>query len=364
VSAPREELDRNEPATAYKLDKAHERGSIVRSADVTFAVVLLAATAVAYGLAESAMRNASGLFAFALRQIDRDAFSAPLALGLTGAVFWQALQLAAPLLAVIWFAATLTAALQARGVFTSEPLKPDFNRLNPAAGFKKLFSVRSLHELLRSSIKLAVLGAAGFGWGLHHLRDFVAAAAFGPSRLLHLGVSLLGSALALCAGLFVVFAILDYGFNRWEFLRQMRMSKREVKDEHKDREGDPRIKARLRELRMEMTRRARSIARVKDADVLLTNPTHYAVALQYTHGRMPAPMVTAKGAGEMAARLRAEARRCGVPVVEQPPLTRAIYAEVEADGYVPEAQFAQVARILRWVYAARRTPLGTAGVSA
>jgi flagellar biosynthesis protein FlhB len=356
MSAQREDLDRNEPASDHKLDKAHERGSIVRSVDVTFAAVLLAATAVAYGLAESVLRNGSSLFTLSLPLIQREELTIPSALGLVASLFARGLQLAAPVLVVLWLSAVLTSALQAGGVFTSEPLTPDFNRLNPATGFKKLFSIRSLHELVRSSLKLAALGAAAAAWGVHHATDFVGAVTMGPSRLLHLGVSLLGSALAMAAGLFVCFGMLDYGFNRWEFLRQMRMSKREVKDEHKDREGDPRIKSRLRELRMELAKRARSVTRVKDADVLLTNPTHYAVALQYVHGKMPAPMVTAKGAGEMAARLRAEARRHGIPVVENPPLTRALYAAVEADQYVPETDFAQVARILRWVYAARRLP--------
>jgi flagellar biosynthetic protein FlhB len=166
-------------------------------------------------------------------------------------------------------------------------------------------------------------------------------------------VSLLGGLLALAAGCVLVFALLDWSFSRWEFMRRMRMSKRELKDEHREREGDPRIKTRLRELRLELAKRSRSIARVKSADVLLTNPTHYAVALQYVHGRMPAPMVLAKGAGELARRMRSEARRCGVPVVEHAPLTRALFAAVEPDDYVPESEFAQVARILRWVYAAR-----------
>jgi flagellar biosynthetic protein FlhB len=355
MSAPRDELDRNEPASPYKLDKAHERGSVVRSADVTFAVVLVAAAALVYGIAEATLRNGTGLFAFALPLLDRDPFAAATAIGLAQAVLMRAVQLAAPVLLVLWFAAVVAGALQARGVFSAEPMKPDFNRVNPAEGFKRVFSVRALHELVRSTVKLTVLALAGVAWGTHHAADFVRASMLEPAGLLHLSVTLLGSLLALLAGCFIAFALLDWSFNRWEFLRRMRMSRREIKDEHKEREGDPRIKSRLRELRLELARRSRSVARDKDADVLLTNPTHYAVALQYVHGRMPAPMVVAKGAGELARRLRIEARRHGVPVVEHPPLTRALYAAVESDGYVPETEFTQVARILRWVYAGRRS---------
>ncbi len=354
MSAPRDELDRNEPASPYKLEKARERGSIVRSADVTFAVVLLVAVAVVYGIAERTLRNGSGLFALALPLIERETFGAATALALVHAVAARGVQLVAPVLLVVWLAALVAGALQARGVFSAEPMKPDFSRINPAQGLKRVFSMRSLHELARSSIKLGVLGVAGAAWGWQHAGDFVRASGLGPAGLLHLGVDLLGGLLVLVAGCFLAFAFLDWSFSRWEYLRRMRMSKREVKDEHKEREGDPRIKSRLRELRQELAKRSRSIARVKDADVLLTNPTHYAVALLYVHGRMPAPMVLAKGAGELARRLRAEAHRRGVPVVEHVPLTRALFAGVEPDGYVPESQFVQVARILRWVYAAHR----------
>jgi flagellar biosynthetic protein FlhB len=354
MSAPRDEHDRSEPASPYKLDKARERGSVVRSAEVSFAVVMLAAAALAYGNAEATLRNAAGLFARSLSLLGRELTGASAALNLVQSLLAQALQLVLPMLLVLWLAALVAGALQARGVFTAEPLKPDFNRINPAEGFKRVFSLRALHELLRSTLKLGVLAAVGVAWGVHHAGEVLRAGLQGPAALLHQGVALVGSLLALAAGCFVVFALLDWSFSRWEFLRRMRMSKREIKDEHKEREGDPRIKSRMRELRQELAKRLRAIRRVKDADVLLTNPTHYAVALRYEHGRMPAPQVVAKGAGELAARLRAEARRCGVPVVQHPVLTRSLYAGVEDEGYVPESEFTQVARILRWVYAARR----------
>lgn len=354
MSAPRDEHDRSEPASPYKLDKARQRGSVARSAEVSFAVVMLAAAALVWGNAETTLRNATVLFARSLPLIARELTGPSAALNLLQSLLALAVQLVLPVLLVLWLAALVAGALQARGVFTAEPLKPDFNRINPAEGFKRVFSLRALHELLRSTIKLGVLAVVGVAWSVRHADEVLRAGLQGPAALLHQGVSLLGSLLALAAGCFVVFALLDWSFSRWEFLRRMRMSKREIKDEHKEREGDPRIKSRLRELRLEMLKRLRAIQRVKDADVLLTNPTHYAVALRYEHGRMPAPQVVAKGAGELAARLRTEARRCGVPVVEHAPLARALYATVEDDGYVPESEFTRVARILRWVYAARR----------
>ena len=139
------------------------------------------------------------------------------------------------------------------------------------------------------------------------------------------------------------------------------MSRREIREEHKEREGDPRIRKKLRELRVQWLKRARQLSKVRSADVLLTNPTDYAVAIEYRHGETPAPVITARGAGEMAARMRTEAQRHGVPVFVHVPLTRALFSLPESQVYVPEEHFNQVARVLRWVYAARRS--GAGGVS-
>jgi flagellar biosynthetic protein FlhB len=265
----------------------------------------------------------------------------------------QALTASTGLLFSVWLSALLVGVLQAGGVFSAEPLLPDFTRLNPANGLKRLFSLKSLHDLWRNAAKLVVIIVAMSIWGNHQLGDLMRLVGLPPRSLMLATLSLFGSALTVLAGLMLVFALLDWSFNRWEYLRQMRMSKREIKDEHKDREGDPRIKSRLRELRNEWLKRARQVSKVRNADVLLTNPTHYAVALEYRHGEMPAPMITARGAGDMAQRLRNEARRRGVPIVENAPLTRALFALKKSQTFVPEEHFSKVARILRWVYAAR-----------
>jgi len=164
---------------------------------------------------------------------------------------------------------------------------------------------------------------------------------------------LLRSALPLLAGIIAAFALLDWGFNRWDYMRQMRMSRREMKDEHKEREGDPRVKNRRRQLRIEWLKRVRQLAKVRNADVLVTNPTHVAVALEYRHGEMPAPQITARGTGELALQMRREARRHSIPIVENPQLARALFAARESQVYVPQEQFHQVARVFRWVFAAR-----------
>jgi flagellar biosynthetic protein FlhB len=292
----------------------------------------------------------------------RDQLNASSMLAFIQAVGLHALSTLAPLVFVIWVTAVIVGAVQARGVFSAEPLKPDFSRLSPANGLKRLFSVKSLHELWRSTAKILVIALAVTLWANHHAFEVLRVGSSLQPQTSG-GIALLGSLLSMLAAILLVFALLDWTLNRWQFLRDMRMSKREIKDEHKEREGDPRIKAKLRELRMEWLKRARQLSRVRSADVLLTNPTHYAIALEYRHGEMPAPMITARGAGEMAQNMRKEARRRGVPVVEHPPLTRALFALEASQVFVPEQHFEAVARILRWVYAARTAQPVKGGVA-
>jgi flagellar biosynthetic protein FlhB len=356
-----EELDANEPATPFKLEKARERGSIVRSGEVTFAVVLMVCVACIYGLGRHAITDVAELIRRGVPFAARGDLSPAAALAYIRELSSHAVLAVAPALFAIWVTAVLVAALQARGVFSAEPLKPDFSRLNPATGLKRLFSIKSLHDLWRSSAKIVVITVAAQVWGEHHARSLHALARQNPGAQVESGLELAGSALTLLTGLLLAFAALDWALNRQDFMRRMRMSRREIKDEHKEREGDPRIRKRLRELRAAWAKRARQLAKVRNADVLLTNPTHYAVALEYRHGEMPSPMITARGAGDLARRMRDEARRRHVPIVEHPPLTRALFALDEREPFVPEEHFDQVARVLRWVFAARR--LIGAGVS-
>jgi flagellar biosynthetic protein FlhB len=346
-----QEFDRNEPASPHKIEKAHERGSIFRSAELSFAVVLLVCVACVYGLGAQVVQGTAMLLRRGLSFAGRGELSASSTLAYLQALGSEAVSVIAPLVFVIWLTAVLVGALQARGVFSAEPLKPDFSRLSPATGLKRVFSLKSLHELWRSTAKILVIVLAMTLWASHHANEIVRMGR--PRPMFDSGIALLASALALLAAIVLVFALLDFALNRWQFMRDMRMSRREMRDEHKEREGDPRIKARLRELRLEWLRRARQLTKIRGSDVLLTNPTHYAVALAYRHGEMPAPLITARGAGELAQRMRAEARRRNVPVVENAPLARALFALEESQRFVPEEHFEPVARILRWVYATR-----------
>ncbi len=345
--------DRSEAATPYKLRKAHERGSVVRSPEVTFAAVLLAATACVLGLGQGIVQGLASLVWSGLMSSGQQTADAQAMMSTAMGMSLAALRAAAPLVLVIWASATIAAALQARGVFSAQPLKPDFSRLGPAQGIARLLSIKSAFDLLRNVAKLGVLATAAAAWGRHHLADIIALHRATPKGQMLAAMSMVASVLGMAAGMFLFLAAIDWTFNRWEFARQMRMSRKEVKDERKEREGDPRIKSRLRELRLEWMRRARSLGKVKGADVLVTNPTHYAVALEYRHGESPAPVIIAKGAGELALCMRDEARRRHVPIVENPPLARALFKVQGTEPFIPAANYQDVARILRWVYATR-----------
>jgi flagellar biosynthetic protein FlhB len=353
-----QDSDRTEQATRHKLDEARKRGSVARSPDMT-AVAMLAGLAIAvYASAwdglRTAMRMQQAMFA---RTSSLDWTPAGMAHWLGGIALGM-LGVLGPLFMVLVVVAVLANFVQVGPVFTTHPLKPDLDRLNPASGIKRVLSMRTLYEAGKSVLKLIVL--AWIAWGVLH------------AAVPHLLVlmqreprSYLQALLAMGAGLLVklmlglgLLAVLDLLFTRWEFGRRMRMSKRDIRDEHKNREGDPRIRSRIRQLRKEMLKRSQSARKVASADVLITNPTHLAVAVCYEHGKSLAPQVVAKGAGDLALKMREIAARHNIPIVQNRALARALFREVDHEGFVPEQHYPQVAKIMVWVYAmraARRT---------
>jgi flagellar biosynthetic protein FlhB len=225
-------------------------------------------------------------------------------------------------MAAVVLAAIVGNMMQTGAILSMEPAKPDFDRLNPVNGFKKVFSMRALFDGARAIVKLALLSLVVWHALERLVPEFFLLAALPPAGMARMIVDAAAST-GLKVGLILgLIAMADYAFVRREFHKKMRMSRRELKDENKNREGDPRIRARLRELRREALRRSMAVSRTKEADVLLTNPTHLAVALRYVHGEMQAPQLIAKGAGSLAAKMREIAARHRIPVVQNPPLAR------------------------------------------
>ena len=256
------------------------------------------------------------------------------------------------LLLAVMLLGFLSGFLQIGWLLTGKPLKPDFTKLDPIKGLGRMVSKRSLFEALKSLGKIAIVGLIAY-WTLFSAFDrFLGLAGAELSAAVGFMSAMMGRILLKCCLLLVVIALIDYLFTRWEMEEKMKMTKQEVKEEHKETEGDPMIKQKVRSIQRQMATK-RMMAEVPKADVIITNPTHYAVALRYDRDKMDAPVVTAKGAEHLAKRIREMGVEHKVPIVENPVVARALY-QVELGQVIPEHMFKAVAEILAYVYSLRK----------
>lgn len=350
-----DEFDKSETATPYKLERARSKGSVARSPEFAGAVVVLAAAIAFYARGENTLRD---LFVHM-----RDLWAAPASvspdmqglLSLMSHGVAGLLGMFGPYCVLIVVVAALANVVQTGPIWSAFPLKPDLSRINPVDGLRRFFSLRTLYDAAKSVLKVAVLGTVLYYATKSAVRDFFAYAQASPADSLHVLLDVAAKVGLKLAAVGLLLACLDFGYTRFSFARKMRMSRRDVKDEVKQREGDPRIRSRLRGLRIEMLKRAAAQRHVRDSDVLIVNPTHIAVALQYRRGEMTAPVLLAKGAGALAKRMRQTAARHGIPIVENRTLARALYFQTEIQGSIPEALFPEVAKIIVWVLAMRQS---------
>lgn len=353
-----QDLDRNEAATPYKLQKAREKGQVAKSADAISAVVFIAAVVYlnwhGWDLLQKQLRlDQALLLRVGSMRVESGNVSPLIAQMLQGAI-----GLLAPFFATLMLTAIIGNLVQTGFILSADPVKPDFQRINPVTGLKKLFSMRTLFDTARACLKLALLLFVAWVALKGLLPQFYGLASSSPAghaRLLLDDLASLGLKMALALGLI---ALLDLLYTRHEFAKKMRMSKRDVTDEAKHRDGDPRIRARMRELRREMAKRSQAVGQTRNADVLITNPTHVAVALRYVHGEMDSPELLAKGTGRVAAAMRRIAAQHRIPVVQNPSLARRLFRELPVGRSVPPELYAQVARIVVWVFAMRERQQG------
>lgn len=243
--------------------------------------------------------------------------------------------------------------LQIGWLFTVEPLIPDLNKLDPIKGMARFFSKRSLVEVIKSLLKVGLIGWIAYKTVLGEFDQALLLTEMPvESTILYLAKTTV-LVMAKVAAIMITLAILDYGFVRWEMEEKMKMTKQEQKEEMKETEGDPHIKSKIRSIQQQMARR-RMMAAVPTADVVITNPTHYAVALKYEASTMEAPIVLAKGQDLVAEKIREIAREHQVPLVENPPVARLLHSKVEVGQSIPEDLFKAVAEILAYVYSLKR----------
>lgn len=350
-----QDSDLSESATPYKLEEARKKGSVAKSADFT-AMSMMAALAVSlYATVWDGLRQLLRMQQQILTRGLRDDLSVDAVAAWIGDLAIGMLVIMGPFLMTLLVTAVVVNLFQAGPIFSFHPLIPDIQRISPAAGLKRIFSMRTVFETVKSLIKLAVLGALLYMLVRDAVPGMVALTTADAKTYIQPLIGLAaGMTVKLVLALLVI-GVLDLMFTRWEYAKRMRMSKRDVRDESKNREGDPRIRSRIRQLRQEVLKRSKSAANVPKADVLITNPTRIAVALSYRHGESGAPKVIAKGAGALARQMRETANRHHIPVVQNKPLARALFREVDYEGYVPEKWYPQVAKIMVWVYSMRES---------
>ena len=350
--AQEQDIERELPASQKRLDEARESGQIPRSRELTTAALLLAGAAALMAAGPMLVRQTAEFVHNGLTVSRLSAFDTKIALGQASLMGGQGLLVALPVLGAL-FAAALFAPLAVGGwVFSTDAIKVDFSRLNPLKGLSNLLSAHSATELGKAVAKVALIGGV-LGWLIW--RDqvaFVAPLGQAPGVALAAAGHIVLQDFLIMAALLLLIAAADVPLQIWQHGRGLRMSAEELKREARETEGDPKIKGKIRARQREAARR-RMMSAVPKADVVVTNPTHYAVALSYQGASMRAPKVVAKGADVVAARIREIAAAHGVPLLEAPPLARALYAHAELEAEIPAALYNAVAQVLAYVFQLR-----------
>ncbi|MGO4815305.1 flagellar biosynthesis protein FlhB [Cupriavidus sp. 2MCAB6] len=343
------DLEKTEPASSRRLEKAREEGQVVRSRELATLIMLMSGVAGLSMLGGTLASKLDAVLHAGLAFEPAVAFDTSRMMSHFAVTVWEGLLAFLPLLLLFGVAALAGPMLLGGWLFSAKSFAPDFSRLSPLKGLGRLFSSQSLVELAKAIAKALLVGSVA-GWVLWRRLPEAVALMSAPihEALLHM-LEMVLSACAMVAGSLVLVAAIDVPWQYWTFYKKLRMTKEEVKQEHKESEGDPHIKARIRQQQRAMAKR-RMMSEVPKADVVVTNPTHFAVALRYEEGRMSAPRVVAKGSEAIAARIREIAVENGVPLLSAPPLARALHRHVELGQEIPAGLYTSVAEVLAWVY--------------
>lgn len=343
------DLERTEQATPQRIQKAREEGQVARSQELTTFIVLLAAAAGMVFMGNHLMHDLLAIMREGMRMERELAFQSDLMIDRLSELAFEGLWALVPLLIVLIIAAFFAPMLLSGWLVSSKALIPDFKRLNPISGLGRIFSVHGLTELLKAIAKAIVVGSVG-AMVIWSNKESVLSLIAIPvdSSIAHVGELLAMSFLFIIAAMIFIVAI-DVPFQIWNHAKQLRMTKEEIRKEMKENEGDPLVKGRIRSLQREAARR-RMMSAIPEADVIVTNPTHYAVALRYKGETMRAPIVIAKGVHLLAVRIREVGEEHRVPILEAPPLARALYHHTDLDQEIPEKLYTAVAEILAYVY--------------
>lgn len=346
--------EKTEKATDKKRQDSRKKGQVLKSQDVTSAIVLLTVFLFLF-FATGFMQDR--FFTFFkqtfIEYVSLKEFDAEQAMLIYIEVLTEMAFILLPIMIIAMVAAVAANLLQFGWLFTAEPLKFDLKKIDPIKGLKRIFSIRAIVELMKSILKISFIGTVTFLIVWTNIDKVLALAFQTPWDTLST-VGQLTALMGISASFTLLFiSILDFFYQKYDYEKNLKMSKQDIKDEHKNSEGDPVIKSRIKQKQREMAMR-RMMQEVPEADVVITNPTHYAIAIKYDDGNMDAPIIVAKGVDFIAQKIKLIAKEHEIVTVENRPLARSLYDQVEIGNQVPEEFFKAIAEILAYVYRIQR----------
>ncbi|MBE7710035.1 MAG: EscU/YscU/HrcU family type III secretion system export apparatus switch protein [Cyanobacteria bacterium SIG32] len=342
--------DKQFDATPRKLEQARKEGQVVKSKDFSTALSLLIMFSAIVGLAPFIWNQIVQLYTLLYEQIPNGHLERIGMLYILTVTLKSTVLIIGPILFLAWFVAIMADFIQVGPLVATAPLVPKLDKLNPTKYFKNLMSVKTLFELFKNIVKVVILGYIGWSVYSAHIESILMLAAIDNNFavLIEFGKLITEFIFKACIA-FLVIAAADYGVTKWKFLKDQKMSFKEIKDEYKNTEGDPNVKAALRQRRMQMLQQG-MMDSLPEADFVVTNPTHIACALKYNAEEMESPMLIAKGTELIAKKIIDIAKEHGVPVLENAPVARALFKMVELNHTIPPEMYKAIAEILLFVY--------------
>lgn len=341
--------EKTEDPTERRLTEARNKGDVLKSMEIPSAAVLIAGLMGLYLMRGYMYTNLLDIMRFYFSQLHTMSVVPANMLHITMDCMYFFALLLVPLMGLIFITAALANYAQVGVIFSTEKLMPKYEKIDPIKGIARMFSMQTLNNTLKSIAKITVITWAAYTVIKAHLNELLPLMQQEPISIFIFYCKISFLIFLKAAIVIALLAVIDWVFQRWQFMKKMRMTKQEMKEEAKTTEGDPHVKGRIRSIQMEMARK-RMMADVPDADVIITNPTRLAIAIQYDSASMVAPVVVAKGAGVIAHKIKEIGRDNNVPLVEDKPLARALYAAVEVGDEIPAELFQAVAEILAHVY--------------
>lgn len=352
------DLEKTEPASPQRLEKARDEGQVARSRELGTFLALLCGIGALWFLGGNMYRTLEGVLRSGLWfdvSVTRDT---QVMLDVAGLSAWESLRLVLPIFGLLMVVGIFSSVALGGFLLSSKALEPKLERLNPLKGMKRFVQAQTFIELIKTLAKAALIGFVAVKVIGAYLPDMLALTHMSLSSALARGMGLVAICCLLIASTLIILVLIDVPWQLWNHAKQLRMSRQDVKQEHKDNEGDPHVKGRIRQQQRSMARR-RMMTAVPGADVIITNPTHYAVALRYREELGGAPVLVAKGAGLIAAQIRQLGQDHQIAQLEAPPLARALYHHVDLDQEIPSALYSAVAEVLAWVYQIRTWQQGS-----